>query len=452
MRSPSRSAPPDAASSWVGSRGRRILHTGAWSMMAKAAAAANLFLTVPFVLQALGSAQFGAWATLVSLVAFAGFLDFGFGNGTMNLVAAAKGRGETSEIGNILREGRRTLLWIALWLAATALVALPLIPWYRLVGMPAAMAGSSRAAVAAVLFAIVLAVPLNLANRVQLGLGRGDRAFRWQAIGQLLTMAIVISLAKTGASLAALTAAAVATPLLASVANTWLLWRDPTMGISSETTRHNEIAAHIRREGLMFFVLQLAAAMAFSADLPLISALRGPTEAGTYAIVQRLFSVIPLGLALVWAPLWPIYRHALAAGDHVWVVRTLRHSVLLAVLVACVSALILAFGFKHIVGLWVHKPLMVSGILLAGFAAWCVIDAAGTAIATFLNAASIMRYQVIIAAAFAITCVASKAWAIVHIGAWITPWITAIVFVVANLIPTLLLAPRIMAHALAKTY
>ncbi len=58
-------------------------------MVAKAAAAANLFLTVPFVLHALGPAQFGAWATLVSLVMFAGFLDFGFGNGTMNLVAAA---------------------------------------------------------------------------------------------------------------------------------------------------------------------------------------------------------------------------------------------------------------------------------------------------------------------------------------------------------------------------
>ena len=44
----------DAVVHWVGPRGRRILHTGAWSMVAKIAAAANLFLTVPFVLHALG--------------------------------------------------------------------------------------------------------------------------------------------------------------------------------------------------------------------------------------------------------------------------------------------------------------------------------------------------------------------------------------------------------------
>lgn len=441
-----------AAARWVGPRGRRILHTGAWSMVAKIAAAANLLLTVPFVMHALGPAQFGVWATLVSLVAFAGFLDFGIGNGTMNLIAAAHARGDNDEVGNILREGRRTLLWVALWLAVAVSIALPLVPWQRMLGVPDTMAGSSQAAAAAVLFTIVLAVPLNLANRAQLGLGRGDRAFRWQALGQVLTVAMVIVLAKSGASLALLVAAAVATPLLTSVANTWVLWRDPLVIASTGATRHPEIAAHIRREGLLFFALQLAAALAFSADLPLISALRSPTDAGSYAIVQRLFSIIPLGLALIWAPLWPIYRQALAGDDYQWVVRTLRRSVLMAVSFAWIAGMVLALGFERIAGLWIHQPLVVSGMLLAGFATWCVIDAAGTAIATFLNAASIMRYQVIIATIFAITCVAFKAWAIVRIGVWIVPWVTAAVFVVANLLPTIFLGPRIMALAQTKTY
>jgi O-antigen/teichoic acid export membrane protein len=421
-------------------------------MVAKLAAAANLFLTVPFVLHALGPTQFGVWATLVSLVAFAGFLDFGLGNGTMNLVAAAHGRGDDDDIGNILQEGRRTLLWVAIWLAVMVSIALPLIPWQRVLGVPDTMAGSSRAAAAALLFTIVLAVPLNLANRVQLGLGRGDRAFRWQAIGQILTLAIVIALAKTGASLALLVLAAVATPLLASIANTWQLWRDPLVTRADSSTRHPAIAAHIRREGLLFFVLQLAAALAFSADLPLISALRSPAEAGTYAIVQRLFSIIPLGLAFIWAPLWPIYRHALASRNHAWVIRTLRHSILLAVLVAFGSALVLAFGFEHIVSLWIHGPLAVSAILLAGFAVWCVIDAAGTAIATFFNAASIMRYQIIVASVFALVCLACKAWAIVEFGIAAVPWVTATTYVVISLLPTMVFGPRLVATALARNY
>ena len=77
-----------------GHRGRRILLTGGWSLASKACTAANLIISIPFVLGALGASEFGAWATLVSLVAFAGFLDFGLGNGTMNLVASAHGRGD----------------------------------------------------------------------------------------------------------------------------------------------------------------------------------------------------------------------------------------------------------------------------------------------------------------------------------------------------------------------
>ena len=446
-----RSSPFLSLRDWLGPRGRLIVQAGSWSLVAKVAATANLFLSVPFVLHALGPVQFGAWATLVSLAVFAGFLDFGFGNGTMNLVAAAHGRGAAIEVAAVIREGRRTLAMIALALAAVVIVALPLVPWHRLLGLPADAAGACRAAAAAVLFTVVLAVPLNLATRIQLGLGRGDRAFRWQALGQLTTLGLVIGLAWAKASFAVLTAAAVATPLLASIANTVSLSRDTVL--AHPPSEHRPDLAHrIRREGLLFFVLQLSAALAFSADLPLISTLRGPADAGTYAIVQRLFSIIPLSLGLIWAPLWPIYRQALASGNHDWVVRTLRKSLLLAAVVAVSAVLVLGFGFDYIVSLWVHRPLVVGGVLLAGFAVWSVIDAIGTALATFFNAASIMRYQVIVASVFAVTCLAAKAWAISRFGITVVPWVAVATYVTTSLLPTIILGPRLVAIALAKDY
>jgi O-antigen/teichoic acid export membrane protein len=440
------------ASRWLGLRGRRILLTGAWSMVAKVAAAANLFLSIPFVLHALGPSQFGVWATLVSFVTFAGFLDFGFGNGTMNLVATAHGSGKSEEIGNIMYEGIHTLLLVALALACVALVIIPLAPWYRLLGMPEASNSQYRMAIAGVLFTIVMAVPLNLSNRVLLGLGQGDRAFRWQAVGQLCTLAAVATLSKISPTLPTLTTAAVATPLLASVANTVTLWRSPIVRASRPFRREKAIASHIRREGALFFVLQLAAALAYSSDLPMISAIRGPIQAGTYAIVQRFFSVIPLGLSLIWAPLWPIYRQALAAGDHKWATRTLRQSLLFAVLFASSTALVLAFGFDHVIGFWVHRPIEVGGMLLAGFVVSCTIDSAGTAFATFLNAASIMRYQIVVASVFAVICFVMKAWAISRLGIVSVPWTIAAIYSLVSLLPTLILAPRLIETALKKAY
>jgi O-antigen/teichoic acid export membrane protein len=287
-----------------------------------------------------------------------------------------------------------------------------------------------------------------------LGLGRGDRAFRWQAVGQVATLAMVITLARAHASLITLTAAAVATPLLASIANTYSVWRDPALVAASPMAgpERAAIARRIRDEGVLFFVLQLAAALAFSADLPLIATFQGPAEAGTYALVQRLFSVIPLSLSLIWAPLWPIYRQALAAHDHQWVMRTLRRSLMSAIGLAAACSAILAFGFDRIIVLWVHGPLLVGGLLLGGFATWCVIEAAGTAMATFLNAASVMRFQVITASAFAVTCFAGKAWIIATLGiSWI-PWITVLTYCLTSVLPFIWFGRRVVSTVFTRRY
>ncbi len=439
-------------SHWLGARGRRILHTGAWSMIAKLTAAANLFVTVPFVLKALGPTEFGVWATLASLVTFAGFLDFGLGNGTMNLVASAHGRGESARIATIVHEGRRALLLIALLLAGMAALALPTVPWHRLLGVSDALAVSTRVSVGIVLATILLSIPLNLATRVQLGLGQGNHAFRWQAVGQALTLCLVILLARSGAALEWLVAATVATPLVTSVANNLQLNSAVPRQRSHTTPRDPAIAAAIRNEGLLFFVLQLAAALAYSADLPLISAMRGPEEAGQYAIVQRLFSVIPMVLGLVWIPLWPLYRQALSTGDHAWVQRTLRYSLRAALAVAAAGAVILGIGFDWIARAWLHAPLHVSNALILGFAVWCIIDAAGTALATFLNAASIVHYQVVVSTTFALVCIAIKVAAIDQFGIVAVPWVTVTTYCLLSLVPTIMLLPRLLAQATSRQY
>lgn len=436
----------------VGARGRRILHTGAWSLIAKAVAAANLFLTIPFVLQALGAAQFGVWATLVSLLAFAGFLDFGLGNGAMNMVAAAHGRGDSSDFGAIMREARRALFIIAVALATASILALPWIPWHRILGAPDAMATSVRASVAVVLLTVAIAVPLNLANRVQLGMGQGDRAFRWQALGQALTACTVILLAKAGARLEYLVAAAVATPLLTSIANNIQLWRNHPAFDHANQKRDPAIATAIRNEGALFFCLQLAAILAYSADLPLISALRGPEDAGTYAIVQRLFSIIPMGLALIWAPLWPIYRQALAAGDRDWVNRTLRWSTLTAVSFAAVGGATITIGFNTIETLWLKQPIYPPAPLLIGFAAWAIFEALGNSLATLLNAASVLRFQVVIASAFALLCIAGKFLALLNGNMNWVPWVTLVAWITCVLLPLIIYNKKLHTLVFARMH
>lgn len=443
----------ESVSRWrhlVGARGRYILATSGWSVVAKVCGAANLFVSVPFVLDGLGIERFGVWATLCAAAAFAGFLDFGFGNGAMNLIASARGRKAPEELSRIVFAAYAALGWVAFWLAVIGAVLWVWLPWNTLLRLSAAYVTEGKAAAAVVLAIVPLSVPLALATRLQLGLGRGERAYRWQALANLLTLGMVVALAGAGAGLPALTAAALGGPLLGQAVNTIDLYR-AFRPVGFDPARAALVKA-MRTSGLQFFLLQVSAVLAFSVDLPLVTAVLGPDEAARYAIAQRLFSVIPMGLSLLWAPLWPTYRDALAAGHSDWAARTFRRSLLGAVGLAGVCGLVLTTGFEHLSAWWLGAPPAVSTWLLLGFAAWCVVDAAGGAIATFLNAAGCMRPQMIIAVVFVVCCLPLKVWGASTLGATAVIWVTVVLCLLLNLLPLWLLRHRLAAVVRSRTY
>lgn len=439
------------ASHWwqqrIGPRGRHLLHGGAWSLVSKACSAANLLLSVPLVLASLGAAHFGVWATIVSLVSFAGFLDFGFGNGAMNLVAGARGRGAEHEVASIVQAARRPLLVVSACVAVVggfAVASLPLGDWLRI---PSLDRSAARACFAFLVATVAVGIPLNFSTRVMLGLGEAATAFRWQAAAQLVTLASLALAAVLQQGLVVLVGIALAVPLLGPLATTVLLRRHLH---AQRLVRSRGLGDRIRREGALFFALQLAAAASFGLDLALITHLQGPESAAEFTIVQRAFSLIPLSLGLLWTPLWPTYRHALAAGHWEWVIRTLRRSLAGAVAFAALGAALVAAALALVWPYAKARAFDLDPRLVGGFALWVTADAAGSAISTFFNAASIMRYQVVIGLAFAVVCVAVKAWSIGQWGAWSAPWTTLACYLVVSLLPTAVLGPRLVQRALAS--
>lgn len=390
----------------IGHRGYRILKTGGWALTAKICAAINLFVCVPFVLEALGQRHFGAWAAVVSVITLSNFLDFGLGNGAMNLIAGAKGGNRPEQISAIIATAYSSLLKTTAVLTLSFL-AIPFLPWHRLLGLPAADADISMASVAIVLFAVLATIPLSLANKLQLGLGIGGKAFRWQAAGQLLTAGTVIVLAKSGYGLPALVAGSALVPLTALVMNT----RDFLNGqpkLDNPLHMDNQISSKIRNEGMLFFVLQFFATIGFSLDLLLITSLSGAENATSFSIVQRAFSLIPISLGLLWVTLWPAYREALAAGDYQWVYRTFKLSTLLAFFYAIIISIIIIIFFGPISKIWIGHYTGISLKLVISFACWHVAEALGTSVAMLMNASSIMHLQIIFVAIFALTSLSLK--------------------------------------------
>jgi O-antigen/teichoic acid export membrane protein len=420
------------ARTWIGARGRHILHGSAWALVARLAGAANLLLSIPLVLNAVGTASFGFWATMVSLALLGSSLDFGLGNGAMNLVAGARGRNANHEIPNVIAAARGPMILAGLAIGGAVGLAGVLLPWTAAPQLAAIPGEELRASVLILAVAITLAVPLSLATKALMGLGDAAIAFKWQAAAQLLTLLLTAVLAVSGAGLVSLVSAAVLGPLAGSILQAIVLSnRLPKSSLQGQPG----IRRQIYSSGLLFFGIQLCAMAAFGLDLVIITAFATPEETASYATVQRVFQLVPLSLAMLWAPLWPVYRHALASNDHNWSRATLKRSAAGAVFFAAAFGVALAFSIS-----FAHQHNAIPGIhltlgLLAGFVLWTTIEAFGTAVATFLNALEALRIQLFLGISFATSCIAAKYFAVTTIGPELMPWATAICYAATVLLP-----------------
>jgi hypothetical protein len=133
-------------------------------------------------------------------------------------------------------------------------------------------------------------------------------------------------------------------------------------------------------------------------------------------------------------------------------VRTLHRSIVAALCLSGIAALVMAVSFHWIVGLWVHAPMATSAVLIAGFATWTVVDSAGQAIATFLNAASVLKFQLIAASIFAVSCMTGKVLVLTHGHVEWVPWVTLATYLSFSMLPFALYRRRIFASVFARKY
>jgi O-antigen/teichoic acid export membrane protein len=424
---------------WIGPRGRAVLHGSAWALLSRAAGAANLLLSVPVVLNAIGAAPFGVWATIVSLAVLGSSLDFGLGNGAMNLIASARGREANEEIRTILVAAAKPMVVAGLVIGGAVGAAGLLFPWAAFPQLAQIPPDELRASAVVLAFAIALAIPLSLATKALIGLGEAHLAFKWQAVGQILTLALTAGLASSGAGLVGLVSAALLGPLAGSLSQaTTLVLRLP----GGPTKPVQDLRPKIYRSGALFFGIQLCAMLAFGLDLLIITMLATPEQTASYATVQRVFQLVPMSLAMLWTPLWPAYRHAIEARDSLWTQRTLRKSVFGAIIFAICLSLLLS----SLIGLAQHHAALpavrVTPTLLGGFIVWVTLEALGTALATYLNAQEALRVQLVLGMLFAAASMMAKILAASTIGPDSIPWVTAACYVTMVLVPLLIWWPR----------
>jgi O-antigen/teichoic acid export membrane protein len=321
----------------------------------------------------------------------------------------------------------------------------PLVPWDRLFKVKGALAAAEAGpATAALILCLAANVVVGIVPRVHTGYQEGATNAAWSAVGGALSLLAIIAAVELKLSLPALVVANAGAPAVALAANgVVLLWRRPWLRPAwSRVTR--DTVGHILNVGLLFFVLQVAVAVAFSTDDIVIARVINAEAVPRYAIPQRLFALPMTLIGLLMLPLWPAYAEALARGDADWAKRTLKRSLFVAVGFSAASSLFLVALGPLILKLWLgprdpHAPMM----LLIGLGLWNVLNAAGQAVAMLFNAAHILKFQVISATTMATAALTLNILLTKWTGVAGAVWGTVIAYTLCCVIPWFFFMPRL---------
>lgn len=392
----------------VVSRGRlregRILRSGLASVGGQILAAVSTLVTVPLILDRLSPDAFGVWITLSSLLLLLGFLDLGIGSALVGGIARAHATGDTDEAQRMISSAFIGLAGLAALFGALFAVIHPMVPWGSLLGVesPAERADAATA-VAIVVAAILVSLPLNVAPRAQAGLQEGDTVVLWRTMGVVIQLLGVIVLSFAGAGLVWFVVALASGPVLGSLLNSIALFSGRRCWLHLRWERASlRTFRGLGSTGFLFFILLVSSTVAYQCDALIIAHFLGAADAGAYWVPFRLFMFVPTFVSLALMPLWPAYADAWASGDRAWIKRTFRRSVLFAAAANGGVGLALLVVARPVLRLWVGSAVEPSTLLLVSLFLYVLVWGVSGTMAMLLNGCDVVRFQLVLSIAMVV--------------------------------------------------
>jgi O-antigen/teichoic acid export membrane protein len=359
--------------------------------------AASTLLIMPLLIKSLGPAQFGVWGAAASLAWLAGLVDLGVGAALVTLVAEATARNREDDA----RQHVTGALVVGSGLAALALAAASVA---ALIAAPQAKAGPYLIAVVG----LALNLPLSGANSVWMALQKGYVSGLWELVQTLLTTAGLLAATLVTSDVRVYVAIVYGGLVAANLGSLCHLMLRHSKLRPSGLAGMRQAARSVVKQGMMYCALGVAGGLSYLLDNVLALQLLGPEASARMTVVLRVSMTAAGILAVISQPLWPAFAEAAARADVRWIRRALmRGSALLLGVAAAGSALLVAAGGPLLRG-WLRADLGIGADVLWAMAAWILMQALVRVPGLFLNALSVIRFQIFATTAATLAAIGLK--------------------------------------------
>lgn len=433
-------------------RHRRMFWSAFANTGARGTGIVTTLITVPLTIHYLGTERYGMWMTISSLIALFAFVDFGLGSGLMTSISHAHGANDEVGARKLTSTSFLFFLGIASALGLVLGVVAPLLPWASLYNVTSAEAVADAGPATIVFLACnLVGLPLSIAEQVRAGYQSSFSHSFWVGLGNVFSLVSVLVAIHFKAGLPWLVVSMAGGPVVAALLSfISLFWFErpqlrPSPGFFSRAATDD-----LFRTGGLFVALHIAAFLSQGSDNFILIQLVGGDAVARYSVAIRLFGLAPMLLTLLTTPLWAAYGEAIARHDIDWVRTTLGRSLLLTAVVASAASVALLIIGRPLIVLWVGEAVLPPQSLLVGMAIWSVIGVVGHTLSMLLNAARVIRFQLICATLMTIAVLTLKIVLTKHWGLPGIVWGAILGYVPFSGIPAFFFVPMLLRDMKAR--
>lgn len=358
------------------------------AMVAKLITLGVSLLSVPLLLQLVGTHTYGTWATLTSLIAFISLLDLGVGNSMRNSVASM----------TPASEGSVRLEFLGFFQVLCGVAVLATLSFAFL--LPAAELDQESQTAACILYTpLLLMLPLLLGNNVLQGARATGLQAVLQAAGSWLFFSFigVLFWVDHQPALEALALAWISCYVIALLIIFFLALR--TLQLPARSLLHlsiNSLPKGRLKVGVEFLILQLSSMVLYSLGNTLIYNQLGPAEVTRFDVLNKVFQVALSFYTILIGVMWSEIAKHRAAGDANALARTLRMLGGGAILFS-ITCLVVALAAPFIIDHWTLHSVQVTTTEALSVAGLAAIQSLAYVGAVFMNAFEKIRAQILLA-------------------------------------------------------
>lgn len=316
----------------------------------------SLFTTAAYMHYFKNQEILGVWLALVSMLNWIISFDLGIGNGLRNKLVEALSEGNQRLIKQCISSAYVLLGVVSLVILVVGNILLGYIPWNAVLNIsteilrPEIMLIVVRITFSGVILQFFLRIIISVLYALQK-----------PAIANLVTLIShslillfvcvfrVENIETSMVVLAIMQAITVNLPLI--VVTIWIFTHDLKKARPSMKEYLHDLAKKILNLGMQFFWIQLALLVINSTNDFLIANVYGPGYVVEYQVYDKIFILLSSGFSLITVPIWSAVTKALVEENYVWIKKTYKMLMLVAVAVS-VIAFVLPLVYQWIVNIW----------------------------------------------------------------------------------------------------